>query len=219
MESFKKLVLTINPKADELLCDLTEDFILKSYYEHFRYYHNFDNHILPGLRLLSSISHLFKNVLYVKLAWWYHDVIYVPGGHVNESASAQRARFDCTLLDINKQIGNISENEPYLESSYIAFLVYMTDYSKIQVTNDNDANLLIDVDFSILGSQPDDYLNYASAIHKEYSHISDEKFLTGRRKFLTGLLSQDRIFKTEYFQDNFEKQALDNIKQELQSLS
>jgi predicted metal-dependent HD superfamily phosphohydrolase len=222
MRSFQELIHEINPKCDLLLRAITEDFILRSYNEHFRRYHNYDNHILPGLLILQdkNVSSLCKNSLLVELAWWYHDVVYVPGGKVNERASAERALFDCTTLGLTEPYAQtILGNKEIDIANYVAFLVYITDHSKIQATNDNDANILLDLDLSILGSQPNDYFSYAAAIRQEYKHIGIKNFLDGRIAFLRDMTNKQEIFKTQYFQDRFEKQARENIKLELESLT
>ncbi len=80
----------------------------------------------------------------------------------------------------------------------------------------SDEGLIIDIDLSILGSPPEDYELYRSAIRREYISVPEVDFVVGRRSVLQSFLSQ-RIYTTEFF-TQFEKRARSNIKTELENL-
>ena len=68
------------------------------------------------------------------------------------------------------------------------------------------------------GARDDVYRLYATNIRKEYLHIPDNLYYAGRRKVLENYLEMEHIYKTEYFQDKYEKQSRLNIAAEIKSL-
>lgn len=68
-----------------------------------------------------------------------------------------------------------------------------------QLSADPDTNFFTDADLAILGQDEATYLNYRSAIRKEYRVYPDFLYKPGRRKVLPYFLGLPRIFKTEYF--------------------
>ncbi|HMF72048.1 MAG TPA: hypothetical protein VK616_11260, partial [Flavitalea sp.] len=80
-------------------------------------------------------------------------------------------------------------------------------------------NFFTDADLSILGAAPDVYLNYTNMIRKEYKLFPDFVYRPGRIKVLQSFLNMQYIFKTDYFRDKYEIQAIENIRTEVQRLS
>lgn len=92
------------------------------------------------------------------------------------------------------------------------------DTEKHEVSKDADTNFLLDIDLTILGSQPLVYQQYCQQIREEYRIYDDEAYRTGRKQVLVHLISQNNIYKTEYFQNKYEDQAIFNLNIELASL-
>jgi predicted metal-dependent HD superfamily phosphohydrolase len=82
----------------------------------------------------------------------------------------------------------------------------------------HDSNLFTDADLSILGAPADEYMQYTGQIRKEYRYYPDLVYKPGRKKVLRHFLEMERIFKTDYFFAQYEKQARANIETELQRL-
>jgi len=62
------------------------------------------------------------------------------------------------------------------------------------------------------------YENYTHQLRKEYAVYPDLLYNEGRKKVLMHFLEMNRIFKTDEFYNQFEKQARENLKRELKEL-
>ena len=83
---------------------------------------------------------------------------------------------------------------------------------------ENDLNLFLDADLSILGASAEDYIKYAAQVRKEYTVAPDIYYNAGRIKVLQHFLHKARIFTSDFFSDRYEIQANRNVKQELKQL-
>ena len=134
---------------------------------------------------------------------FYHDIVYKATKSDNEHQSAlwfERNFSNTTFTAITTVKTQIESTKAHLKS------------------NDEDINILLDLDLSILGQPDDIYKQYAEQIRKEYHIYPDFMYRKGRKKVLHHFLEQETIFKTAYFQDNLEHQAKINLKQELEQL-
>lgn len=87
-----------------------------------------------------------------------------------------------------------------------------------ELSTDNDINSFTDTDLCILGKDQQSYRAYCSNIRKEYAVYDDDSYMAGRKKVLQHFLAMGRIFKTEYFYNRFEKQAIANLNKELEDI-
>jgi predicted metal-dependent HD superfamily phosphohydrolase len=74
-----------------------------------------------------------------------------------------------------------------------------------------DAALFLDIDLSILGAVPERFAVYDAAIRREYEHVPDDLYRTGRRAVLKTFLERDPLYLTKTFAVRFEKQARANL--------
>ncbi|MBP7557423.1 MAG: hypothetical protein KA821_14200 [Chitinophagaceae bacterium] len=74
-----------------------------------------------------------------------------------------------------------------------------------QASADPDTNFFTDADLSILGQDETTYLNYLSAIRKEYRVYPDFLYKPGRRKVLRHLLELPQIFKRPIFMNDMRR--------------
>lgn len=171
--------------------------ITQYYNETWRSYHTMDRHISQFLETFDEIKKFIKCPDIFELAIFYHDIVYVPGGKFNEEASADRAMFD--LMD-------------YKDKGSVKNLI-MGEKLGLQF---NDLDYFIDVDYSVLGSSPEDYVGYKSTVYEEY--LTVPQFWEGRKSFLEQLLKKDFIYRTDYFRLDHELRAHRNITEELAGL-
>jgi predicted metal-dependent HD superfamily phosphohydrolase len=173
-----------------------------AYSESHRYWHNLD-HIDSLLAEIGLPSHRLKGALAtLELAVWYHDVVYDTHRVDNEARSAEVARNALVELDIDR---NLIER--------VCDLILMTRDHQAPV-DDTEAQLFLDADMSILGTNSVLYQEYAADIRKEYAWIPDHVFYPGRRTVLGGFLSRPTIFRTEWFKQ-WESAARMNIAAEI----
>ena len=76
--------------------------------------------------------------------------------------------------------------------------------------------IFLDLDMSIVGSEPAVYQEYSQNIRKEYSHFSDEDYRKGRSHFLKGIVDKDN-FSSDAFQAR-NQVARENIQAEIDAL-
>ncbi len=170
-----------------------------------RYYHN-----------LSHLEHLYQNLLQAKdqiVDWdmvlftlFYHDYIYNVLKQDNEEQSAIKALEILNALDIDKN---------RIDVCYEIILA-----TKGHNTSKNsDVNYFTDADLAILGSDWKNYETYYKNVRKEYKYYPDFMYNKGRIKVLRHFIDMPRIFKTDYFHEQFETQAKENLQLEIISLS
>ena len=84
-----------------------------------------------------------------------------------------------------------------------------------KVPEKSTERVFVDIDLSILGRDEETYRRYALGIRKEYGEYSDEVYRAGRAAFMERFLSRKSLYHTRYFREKYERQARENIKEEL----
>ena len=173
------------------------ELIQTSYGESTRHYHNL-SHVVDCLKMFELVESLAEHPHEVRLAIWFHDVIYDPTRSYNEKRSAALAT---ELLDKSGAQRDAIQR--------IATLILST--AKHAADLEGDAAILSDVDLSILGAAPTQFQSYEMAIEMEYSFVPTLLFRAARKKFKRGMLSRNRIFHTEQLHEMLEAQARENL--------
>ncbi len=171
-------------RRTELPTDLTTrtwERLTTRYNEPHRAYHNLA-HIEASLALFDSLN---TDALPLEWAIWCHDVIYEPLATDNEAASARWF------------VEAIGDAIPAGLSDAVQRLILATDLRQ-QRSHAPDEDLMIDIDWSILGTDPEAYRQYAAAIRQEYQMVPDEAFTQGRAEVL-GRILKERIYWTPHF--------------------
>lgn len=180
--------------------------LLTCYSQRNRYYHNL-THIYRMLNKIESIKSLAINLKSIQFAVWFHDCIYDTTKKDNEEKSADFAVKRLTDLGLDQTLIN-RVNELILKTKNHDTLI-----------NDIDGQILLDVDLEILGSSTREYYNYAVAIRQEYAWVLPEIYIKKRKQILESFLSKEKIYQTDFFFKELEKQARFNIQQEIINLS
>lgn len=187
--------------ASRLAIDKCYDDIIGRYSEGHRTYHTI-NHIACCLQALDDVRDHIHDIFCVELAIWFHDVIYDPKNSDNELKSAEFARECLIVMDVPKEKTGTIEN-----------YIRKTKHPSQPVLADE--KYLVDIDLNILGASSDEYFIYEHAIRQEYSFISLDKYIIGRKQFLEAMLNKKSIYTTEYFRSKYEVQANVNIRKAL----
>ena len=177
----------------------------KAYAESHRAYHNTE-HIRDCLSELDVGRELAQRPDEVEAALWFHDAIYVPGATDNEDKSARLAEIALVACAV-----------PLETARRVAELVLATRH--LTVPAEADAQLLCDIDLSILGRAPDVFHRFERAIRQEYSQVADGEYRLERAAVLARFLRRPVIFQTVYFRDRFEEQARINLKRAVSDLA
>ena len=137
---------------------------------------------------------------------FYHDIIYKVTRKDNELKSALLAQNRMTELGV-----------PVEKIKKCFQQIVATQHH--ETADDNGTQYLLDIDMAILGEDPAIYKNYTQKVRKEYGIYPDLIYKPGRKKVLQNFLKQERIFQTKEFYERCEKQARENIKNEIMELS
>ena len=179
---------------------MSEAELLRRYAERHRHYHN-QRHLREVLDAIERLAHHADDPEAVRLAAWFHDAVYDPRAGDNEERSAALAQASL----------------PPPMADVVARLVRLTARHD-PAPGDPDGAVLCDADLAILGADESRYDEYAADVRKEYAHLSDGAFRTGRAVVLTRLLARERIYTTATGYDVWEQTARANLRRELSGL-
>ena len=196
----------ISDYADISLIDSLWTTIESQYTFKNRHYHNL-SHLYNMFLQLEDFKTEIEDFDSLRLAIWYHDIIYKSTTKDNEEQSALFA--EKALKDLKHDSFNI-EN--------IKNLIISTKKHELILTENLDNAYLLDLDLSILGTDWEIYNKYTQNIRKEYKIYPDILYKPGRKKVLKHFLERDSLYFTERFKTKFEKQARNNLIQEIDML-
>ena len=182
----------------------TYSSLVKAYSERNRYYHT-GEHVNACLLEFDTVKHCAENPLEIELAIWFHDVIYKPFSSSNELDSALWATDFLSANDIDNNI-----------SSRVHDLIMGTCHTSSETVGDE--SLMVDIDLTILGAEPEVYDRFEKAIRQEYKLIPKFIYRKKRREILSSFLDREKIYQNSAFYTRLEKQARENIARAIQSL-
>ena len=133
-----------------------------------RHYHN-EVHLDECLNQFDRVHDRIgdkRRLLRWAILW--HDVVYEPGGFNNEELSAQRAESELRQCGIDA-----------CDAAEVARLIRLTQNHRAAAADPLGA-LMVSIDLAILGSEPARYRAYSQAVRKEYAHVPEPMWRTGR---------------------------------------
>jgi predicted metal-dependent HD superfamily phosphohydrolase len=166
-----------------------------------RPYHNLD-HVSQCLREFDRLAKLAKDPHALESALWFHDAIYDSRANDNEERSAQLATDGLARMGVTGQF-------PLAVQS----LILLTKHNR--KPKGMDQSIIIDVDLSILGQQPDVFDRYEAGVRKEYAWLSDDEFWPKRKTFLKNLLARDTLYHTDLCLEKYEAAARRNLQRSI----
>lgn len=171
-----------------------------------RHYHNL-SHLNYMFHQLVEFKTEIEDLDSLKFAIWYHDIIYKSTKKDNEEQSA---------VFYEKALKTIKFDD--FKMKKVKNLIISTKKHELLLTENNDNAYLLDLDLSILGTDWNTYKTYIKNIRKEYKIYPDFMYKPGRKKVLKHFLERDSLYFTENFKTKFEKQARNNLIQEIEML-
>lgn len=169
----------------------------RRYGEPQRHYHTMQ-HLGECLAWFEREKALAERPGEVALALWFHDAIYDVHAHDNEARSADWAREAVRTAGASEE-----------EAKRIHALVMATRHDA--VPEGRDAELLIDIDLSILGAEPGRFAEYERQVHAEYAFVPDEVRMPRRRAILQRFLDREAIYATPRMHALLEARARTNL--------
>lgn len=178
--------------------DIVWSMLDEAYSEPFRGYHNWE-HIAEMLALFDTYRSLVTEPIAVEMGIWFHDVIYDTHSQTNEIDSAE------LMLDATERAGWGDRHLLELTKELICDTAHQADPRTV------DGKLLVDIDLSILGSEPARFERYEAGIRAEYGWVGADQYKKGRAAVLTRFLNRSRIYATSPLYDRFEAVARANL--------
>ena len=175
--------------------------VVEAWSEPHRRYHDLA-HLAAVLGLVGELGAAADDLDAVRLAAWYHDVVYDPSRTDNEEVSAARARAGLRGLVPEARVEEVTR------------LVLLTT-GHDPAPDDRNGAVLCDADLAVLAGPPEAYAAYASAIREEYAHLSDEVFTAGRIAVLEHLLALRALYRLPAIADEWTPRARANLRAEL----
>jgi predicted metal-dependent HD superfamily phosphohydrolase len=166
-----------------------------------RRYHDLA-HLAAVLGVVAQLDGVATDPAAVRLAAWYHDVVYDPTRGDNEQVSAERARAGLRGLVPDERVAEVER------------LVLLTAGHDPE-TGDGNGAVLCDADLAVLAGPPEAYVAYATAVREEYGHVSDEDFTRGRIAVLKSLLALPALYRTPEAARQWTATATANLTAEL----
>ena len=155
--------------------------VIAAWGEPHRRYHDLA-HLAAVLGIVGELEGAAADPAAVRLAAWYHDVVYDPRRGDNELVSAARARAGLRGLVDEARLAEVER------------LVLLTA-THDPAPDDADGAVLCDADLAVLAGPPETYAAYASAVREEYAHVPDAAFAAGRAAVLEQLLALPALYR------------------------
>lgn len=187
-----------------LLSQSDRNTLLERWAEPTRIYHG-PRHLQDCLTLFEGVRHLAADADAVEAALWLHDAVYVPQRDDNELESAHLAR---------RMLGASGADAARI--GHVVGLILATTH--LSPVRERDAQLVCDIDLSILGAPDARFDEYEREVRAEYAWVPDPVFRARRAKILSRFLSRPHVFQTAHFGARLEWRARLNIARSLEAL-
>jgi predicted metal-dependent HD superfamily phosphohydrolase len=97
-------------------------------------------------------------------------------------------------------------------------MIVATEHTADEAIADTDTAVLLAADLAVLAAEPAAYSDSVRKIRREYAHLDDEQWRSGRRAVIEGFLGRPSIFPPELDLDAWERRARANLTAELAAL-
>lgn len=204
--------LLIGLGVEPVAADSVAADVASRYAEPHRRYHT-GEHITEVLaevdRLVDCVTLGADGATAVRLAAWFHDVIYDPGigAGRSEDASAELAIRSLSAAGVGRPL--VAE---------VARLVRLTAEHDVDAS-DCPGALLVDADLSILAAGAERYDRYVRDVRAEYGDMDEAAWRTGRASVLRSFLDAEAIYRVGPDRTHREQVARANLERELTSLT
>lgn len=173
-----------------------------------RHYHDW-THIDALLRHAQSVAELLHDTEAVRYAILFHDSIYDPKAKDNELRSAE------LLVESAPPIATASQE-------LARRMIKATDGHALpgELVGEQQADCahFLDMDLAILGADEARFDIYEDQIRREYAHVPDDAFRTGRAAVLRHFAEREVLYFSPWGVQRFEQAARANLARSLERL-
>lgn len=189
-QQWTSLIAELSPSADPVRVASTFDNLVQRYSEPTRAYHTLE-HISEMLALINSNADNLSYPNNLRVATWFHDVLYDSRANDNEEQSEQFARATLAELGVNAEV--IEQTSSYILATKQHDLPSGVD-------SNSDLAFFLDADMSILAADRTRYEKYAHGVAFEYRWAQNvngtDLYTPGRLQFLQSAIDKP-IFHTD----------------------
>lgn len=186
------------------------DELVRRYREPPRHYHD-TGHVAAVLDdaagLCAALDVDGSERASIRAAACAHDVVYRGRAGDDERASADWARAALAAAGVTAPVADRVHD-----------LVLATADHRAP-PGDVAAAVLLDADLAVLARDPAGYATYVAAVRREYAHVDDEQWRTGRGAVLRELLARGALYVTAPARTRWEAAARANMTTELDALT
>jgi len=151
------------------------------------------------------MRHLAERPNEIALAIWFHDAVYDPKRSDNEEQSAAWARAFLESANADAEM--------------MCRIVEMILATKTHKVAEGDGALMMDIDLSILGTDPDSFDTFEQDVRKEYEWVPDDKYRAGRAAILQSFVERDPIYHRAGIRAELETGAKENLARRIAELN
>lgn len=163
-----------------------------------RHYHSLQ-HLAECIAWFEREKDAAERPAEIALALWFHDAIYDVHAQDNEERSADWARDALVVAGVSADV-----------TSRVHALIMATRHHA--VPQGRDAELLIDIDLSVLGAPTERFDEYERQIRAEYAHVPPEIFEPRRRNILRRFVDREPLYATPGMHAACDAQAKHNLR-------
>lgn len=176
-----------------------------------RHYHD-QRHLRECLALWTRWREHSPRAGEVAIALWFHDAIYDPQAPVSGSNELNSAAWAARSL---VRAGADSDTAQRVHD-----LVMATQHdAPASLGSSPDAQLLVDIDLSILGSPAERFERYDQDVRKEYAWVPGFRYQEARAQVLKSFLDRPQLYHGEHAVALLEAQARINLAAALSRLA
>jgi predicted metal-dependent HD superfamily phosphohydrolase len=179
--------------------------LVERYSDRSRHYHTL-RHLSECIARLDEFPDPVAHVHEIELALWFHDAVYDAHRSDNEEQSAAWAKTEALRLGVAADA-----------VERIHALILATKHNAMPATT--DAQLIVDVDLTILGAPAERFDEYERQVGDEYTWVPGFLFRRKRREILESFLARPSIFSTAFFREKYEAAARHNLQRSITTLS
>jgi predicted metal-dependent HD superfamily phosphohydrolase len=162
-----------------------------------RRYHTLQ-HLSECLTSFETVMAIAPHPAEIEYALWFHDAIYDVKRNDNEGRSAEWAT---STLE--------KAGAPIESTRLVQDLIMATQHAALPQTL--DAQILVDVDLSILGADEQRFAEFERQVRQEYAFVPGFLFRMKRKSILRTFLERQHLYSTPHFRERLEEPARRNL--------
>lgn len=176
-----------------------------------RHYHD-QRHLRECLALWARWREHSPRAGEVAIALWFHDAIYDPEASVAGSNELNSAAWAARSL--------VRAGADIDTAQRVHDLVMTTQHDAPAALGASpEAQLLVDIDLSILGSPAERFERYDQDVRKEYAWVPGFRYQEARAQVLQSFIDRPRLYRGEHAVALLEAQARINLAAALSRLA